>query len=312
MKDETYIEPAMPRAPAFLYRRISWGAIFAGLLVTMVIQLTLTMLGVSIGAATVHPMQERNPAEGLGIGSAVWLLLSGLISMFVGACIAGRLSGGPRRADGLLHGLVTWSAATVAMVWMTATATGALLGGLGTLLGGAISKSSSGPGQEAMSSLREQAQKVVPQELSPTGREQGGQQSDQANGNQTPGSLTSLAAQDPELSTALARMESHGGAAASAADRDQVVNLLTTKHGIDQQQASTLVNQWDQRFQQTRAQAEQKTREVGDKAASAVSKGSLWGFIALVLGGAVAAWGGWIGTASLPSQSERVVTAAPA
>jgi len=290
----------MPRAPAFLYRRISWGAIFAGLLVTIVIQLMLTLLGVSIGAATVDPLQERNPAEGLAIGSVIWLLVSGLASMFIGASVAGRLSGGPKRADGMLHGLVAWSAATLAMIFLTVSATGALVGGLGSLIGGVVSqKSSSGGSDQAMASVQEKVKKVLPQagSLLPTGRESGGQSGQ-------PGSLTSLAAQDPELGVALARLEKNGGASASQGDRDQVINLLTSRHGMDQQQAAGMLNQWDQQFQQTKGQAEEKAREVGDKAANTVSKGALWGFIALLLGAVVAACGGWVGTASLPARVE--------
>ena len=58
-------------APNYI-RRISWGAIFAGLIVTLVCQILLTMLGVAIGAATIEPIQEQKPLEGLGTGAALW------------------------------------------------------------------------------------------------------------------------------------------------------------------------------------------------------------------------------------------------
>jgi len=304
MNDEVFIEPNVSRSPAFLYRRISWGAIFAGLLVTVVVQLTLTLLGASIGAATVEPLQEQNPAKGLAIGSVIWLLVTGLISMFAGAAVAGRMCGGPRRGDGMLHGLVMWSAATLAMIFLTVTATGALLGGLGTLVGGAVSsRQGKGSSGDAMAAMEEKVKEAIPQAgqyLPPTGREQG---------SQPPGSLIALAKDDPELAGALAKMEANGGAAASSGDRDQVINILSTKHGIDQQQAAGMITQWDQQFQQAKAKTEQKAREVGDVAANKVSKGALWGFIGLVLGGAIAAWGGWSGTASL-RRAEPVVTTA--
>ncbi len=117
-----------------------------------------------------------------------------------------------------------------------------------------------------------------------------------------------MAKQDPNLATAVAKMEAAGGASQSPQDRDQVVNILTSQHGMTQDQANNAVSQWDQQFQQTKVQAEQKAREVGDKAASGIGKGALWGFIGLILGAAVSALGGWIGTGSLARYREPVIT----
>jgi hypothetical protein len=308
MKEEVFVEPAASRPPSLL-RRVSWGAIFAGLLVTMVIQLMLTLLGVGIGAATIDPLKEQNPAEGLATGSAIWLIGSALISVFIGSCIAGRLSGAPRRADGLLHGVVTWSAATVLTVLFLVTAAGTILGGTGALLSRAIgagagaAEKSGGLDQNAMASLENKVKQSVPGAdalLPPTGRE-----TDLAS---PPGELTAMAQNNKELAAALAKMEKNGGAAKSPADRDAVIQMLT-KQGMEQERASQLVTQWDAQMQQTKQQAEQKAREVGDVAAKGTSKAALWGFAALALELAIAAWGGWAGASSL-ARGRRVETVA--
>jgi hypothetical protein len=296
-REEVYLETVGPRPAPSLFKRVSWGAIFAGLFVTMVIQFMLTLLGVAIGAATIDPLHERNPAEGLATGSMIWLVASGLISTFVGAFFAGRLSGGPRRADGLLHGIVTWSAMTLTTIFLLASATGAVLGGLGTLIGGAIRTGSqmdqSQSGQSPLAGITEKVKQQANSVLPPTGREG------------SSGQLTDLARQDGELAAALAKMEKNGGAAASQTDKDQVINLLTSKHSMDRQQAESQVTQWDQQFQQARGQVEEKARQTGAVAAKNVSKGALWGFIGLLLGMIVAAWGGWAGTGSLPRRVEQ-------
>src|SRR5436305_1966065 len=136
MKEEIY-ETVDYTAPSLL-RRVSWGAIFAGLFVTIVIQLMLTLLGVAIGAASFDPWDEQNPGKGLAIGSAIWLLISSLLSIFAGSCVAGRLSGGPRPADGMLHGIITWSASTVLTLFLLATSLGFIVSGAGSLLQGAF------------------------------------------------------------------------------------------------------------------------------------------------------------------------------
>jgi len=285
-------------------KRVSWGAIFAGLLVTIVIQMMLTLLGIGIGAATIDPLREQNPAQGLAIGSAIWLIVSALIAVFVGSCISGRLSGGPRTSDGLLHGIVTWSAATVLTVAMLVSATGVVIGGASTLLSGLVkggaNAAENGQGDKVMSLVKQ----VVPDadKLSPTGRENG-----------PTGQLATMAKQNPELAAVLAKMEKNGGASQSPAERDQAVQILT-QQGLNQQQAAQLVSQWDQQFQRTKVQVEQKARQVGDKAARGVSRGAILGFIALLLELGVAAWGGWVGAASLARmrREERVVsTSAP-
>src|SRR5262249_23501662 len=150
----------------------------------------------------------------------------GLISTWVGACVAGRLSGGPRRADGMLHGIVTWSVSIVAMFLLLATTAGAVLSGVGALFGGAVGTGTavaqSQTGQDVKNTVaaaEDSLKQFFPHAgslLPPTGRTEA---------QQVPGQLTELAAKDPQLMSALTRMESHGGASQDRADRDQVVNL---------------------------------------------------------------------------------------
>src|SRR5438132_8611844 len=139
MKEENvYSEvPGTKPAPVFL-RRVSWGAILAGLVVALVLQIVLSVLGVAIGASTVGPLRDVQPAKGLAIGSVIWFGLSSILSIFAGACVAGRLSGGPRQADGLLHGIATWATATLLSVLLLTTAAGNILGGTARLLGSAM------------------------------------------------------------------------------------------------------------------------------------------------------------------------------
>jgi len=109
-----------------------------------------------------------------------------------------------------------------------------------------------------------------------------------------------IASSDPQIAASHFKMEKQGGAASAQEERDQIVNQLTSQHGMTEQQASDLVTQWDQSFQEKKQQFEQKARETGDVAARKTSQGAWWGFGALVLGLVVSAWAGWVGTGSLP------------
>src|SRR5437868_94109 len=84
-------------------RPISWGAIFAGVIITVVLQLLLTLLGAGIGAASVDPLQQTHPGRGLGVGAAIWFFISTMIAVYVGSRVAGHLSRSVARSSGMLH-----------------------------------------------------------------------------------------------------------------------------------------------------------------------------------------------------------------
>ncbi len=297
MTQEVHVDRPTPRLAPSRVRRASWGAIFGGMFVTIVLQIMFTLLGIAVGIATLQPSEQPTSGTQWLTASGIWLLVTGLVSIWIGSCIAGRLSGGPRRADGMLHGIVSWSVSMVAMFALLATSVGAILGGTASLVGNAMSSRNGEGGQGGTASLQEQVKGLFPHSgslLPPTGRTEG---------QQTPGNLSALAQQDSELASALSRMESKGGAVKDTQDRDQVVSMLTTKHNLNHQDASNLMNQWDQQFQQARGEA----RQVGQSAAHGLEWGSFWGFIGLILGLLVAAWGGWAGTASLPRPTEAAV-----
>src|SRR3954447_16227771 len=76
------------------FARISWGAIFAGAIIALATQLVLTLIGAAVGLATLDPATGQNPSgTTLGIGAAVWLVISSLVSLFLGGYVAGRLGG---------------------------------------------------------------------------------------------------------------------------------------------------------------------------------------------------------------------------
>lgn len=118
------------------FKRISWGAVFAGTIVAIMVSLILGLLGVAIGLATVNPMTEQNPGEGLATGAMIWWAATTLIAFYIGGCVAGRLAGVGRRPDAMLHGVVTWGLATLFTLFVLTSALGGLLGGTTSLLTG--------------------------------------------------------------------------------------------------------------------------------------------------------------------------------
>lgn len=83
--------------------RVSWSSVLAGSAIALVTYLVLSVLGTAIGASAVDPMQAGNPLSGFGTGAGIWLFVSTLIAIAVGAFVAGRTA--PDR--GGLHGVLT-------------------------------------------------------------------------------------------------------------------------------------------------------------------------------------------------------------
>src|SRR5208337_590913 len=292
------VEDPIPSLAPSGMRRASWGAIFAGIFVTIIIQIILTVLGIAIGVTSIHPPQPQGMRV-LATASGIWLLVTALISTWLGSWVAGRLSGGPLRADGMVHGIVRWSVATVTAFYLMASAVSAALGAFGSVLDGAIGPLTYLWGEQGQAGLAQTTHQEPAQALTPTGRTQSG-----------PGKLAELAAQDPQLTSSIARVESKGGAAQDQADKDAIIDRLKTQYKMSQEDAVQAVNQRDQDFQKSRGQAKQ----VAQEAAPEMVRGAWWAFIVLVLGLLFAAWGGWAGAASLPvfvASTTRTTVTAP-
>ena len=125
-------------------KKLSWGSIWAGALIGIVTMILLNMLGLGIGFSAIDIAEERNPAKGLGMASAIWYLISSLAALFVAGWVSGRLAQTRRLFDGALHGVLTWCVITIASLYLLTTAIGNVLGGAGRLVSGTVSTVSAG------------------------------------------------------------------------------------------------------------------------------------------------------------------------
>src|SRR5829696_7977607 len=142
--DNTYRDDGYRGTAPAAVRRISWGAIAAGVVVVLVVQMALMLLGLAIGTATVDPAAADTPqASTLGIGGGIWWLAATAISVFVGAWVAGRLAG-----------VVTWAVATLFAIYLLTTAIGGLVGGAFGALGSAAQAVGQGTQSLASSAMQ--------------------------------------------------------------------------------------------------------------------------------------------------------------
>jgi hypothetical protein len=103
--------------------RLSWGSIIAGVILSMIVYLIMSVLGTAIGASLLSPMAKPDPLHGFGFGSGVWVIVTTVLAVFVGSYYAGRCA----PVLGWLHGLLSWAVMTLFVVYgMTSLITGAM------------------------------------------------------------------------------------------------------------------------------------------------------------------------------------------
>jgi hypothetical protein len=123
--------------------RISWGAVFAGLVIATALQVVLTVLGAAIGLTA---LDGPDSGRAFGIGTAIWALLVPLVTLFVGGMTAGRLANVRDRVDGFLHGALVWGTSLLLATYLLGTGASRILGGTlnlaGNITGSAVSTAS--------------------------------------------------------------------------------------------------------------------------------------------------------------------------
>ncbi|MGI4811857.1 MAG: hypothetical protein ACRYG5_17830 [Janthinobacterium lividum] len=108
--------------------RISWGAVIAGVILSLIVYLIMSVLGTAIGASLLSPMAQQNPLHGFGFGSGVWVIVTTVIAVFVGSYFAGRCA----PVLGWLHGLLAWAVMVLLVAY-----------GMSSLIGSAVSTAGS-------------------------------------------------------------------------------------------------------------------------------------------------------------------------
>lgn len=313
--------------------RMSWGAVLAGCTFALVTYLTLSVLGTAIGASTIDPLREANPVSGLGTGAGIWLALSTLLSIGVGAFVAGRLA----TVRGGLHGLLSWAVTSLITTWLVAAlasnAVGAVSGVVGkglSLTGQGIAAAAPALGNGVQDELKKQGVALdwgdLRGQLDTVLRQTGKAELDperlkaQAETAGNDGKATATdAAQTPqaasdELAAWFDRVRAQAKPAIDAADRDALINLIVARTGKSRAEAEQIADNYAQSYQKAVAQyealkrtAEQKAREAGDVAARGISRAAWSTLVLLILGAGIAFAAGRAGRRTDPVVIDPVV-----
>lgn len=281
-KDAPHASPVTPAEDVrtIMLNRVSWGAVLAGVAVALVTHLVLNMIGIGVGIATLDPRTGDNPTAGtFTMAAALWWTFSGIFASAVGGYAAGRLSGQPKETTAGWHGLTAWALTTLVIFYLLTSAVGSLLGGvyntLGSAAGGlgrAVGATAQTAAQVAAPSLNRAADPFSAIET----------QVRAATAGNDPAALRDAA-------IAAVRAALTGDQAQAQQARERAAQALARAESISIEEARTRVAQYEQQYRQAVDQAKQQATQAADTAAKVVSRGALFGSLALVLG-ALAAW----------------------
>jgi hypothetical protein len=267
--------------------KVSWGAIFAGVVVALVVQALLTLLGVGSGIATLDPGTSDNPdGATFSIVAGIWYVVAGIIAAFAGGYISARMSGKIVPTTGALHGLTTWALTTLIVIYLLTSSVGSLVGGVFSGVAGALG----GAGQTL-------AQTAAPM---------------LANSNPLEALESQVRATgtDPDALNAAAmnamRSLVMGDAASADAARTKAAQALATARGIPLDQATQQVTDMEKQYNDAVESAKQTAIEAADASASFISTGAILAFVALVVG-ALAGWFGGRSGVVHPIYADRVL-----
>jgi hypothetical protein len=122
-------------------KKMSWGSVFAGVLVAVGLLLLLGALGVAVGISAADPGQTQ--VSTLGAGAGIWTGLSLLIALFVGGMVATRTGVISDGTTGFVEGALVWVVSMLLMVYLAGSSVGMIAGAAGNLVGGATQAASS-------------------------------------------------------------------------------------------------------------------------------------------------------------------------
>ena len=265
-----------------IHRRISWGAIFGGVILVVAVQLLLSLLGAGIGLGTVNVNAGTTPDAGsIGVGAGIWWVISSVVALAFGGYVAAWLAGIELSWDGLLHGLITWGIATLLTVYLLSSAVGGIIGGGASALGSIASAAGSGiksaaqPVAEAAGISPDMIQQQAQMYLQPT--------------NPDPATMSP---QDAQKEVAKDLVTYAKGGPDAAGSKNRIIAIMAAQQKLPVDQATKQFDDAQAKLAQAKAQAIQTAKNAADATASTAGHTAFAAFGDLLIGAIAAAIGG--------------------
>lgn len=283
------------RQPVAVSHPLRWGAILAGAVAALALQIVFMMLGAGLGLALYNPTTDENPLADFGAGAAVIQGVSAVISLWAGGWVAGRFLGRIGARSGGLHGFMVWCLATVVAIALLSTGAGWALGDLSKIVGGGLSLAGK-PAAAAVGGATDLAKEAMERDrgMLASFAEEG--LGNPPAGNNAPGTIRAKR----EISFAVMRLFTSTDAPTNAANQQALVTLLVQNNqGMSEADARQMVESWTASYQKLKTDLEAakeaaatRAKEIAEKTSATLAILSLCYFAAFLIGAIFAVVGG--------------------
>ena len=281
-----HVQPPIP------YERVGfgWGAVLAGLAIAMALNVFFAEIGLWMNLGII----DRQSSAGaiVAVNAIAWVL-SGLVALFAGAWVAGRMTSARTVTEGSLHGIAVWAAGAVVALLLAFSAAGVIGGGMIALVG----KGLAGAGELAQVALprwddiREELDGALVQRDAGAGAVAAG-------GRELAADEETRIRDRSRIFELAGRHFALESGPASAAEREELVQLISARAGLSKPAAEQTLAQWErvwngavQRYETAKAEALQAA-EVARRTARAAAA---WAAVAMLLSAVVALASGGYG-----------------
>lgn len=323
---DTHIHAGSPGA-----HQSGLGAIIVGTLVALGLMVLFTLLGLAIGVASLEAV-----GEGLGIGAALYIIVTQIISLAAGGFAAARFMAPVETGAGVLAGTAVWALASLLVAWGGISAGTTVISSTTSLvvqtskttanavqaitpedismpdiseIAGSISMADLPP--ELQQTLRDE--NLTPSQLREAAREAFRSAISQQEMNRAKSLLSATLSdiiENPttfseEVNQALDQLIKGENAILNEQDLSEARNALLTELDISEAQAEQIVNEVQSAFEEAVETLRQTVSELQDRVVraanevqNAVASAAMWLFIASLLGLGAAAGAGALGRRS--------------
>lgn len=244
---------------------ISWGAILAGWLVAAAAAMILYVLGAATGISAIRLSDPDSITDKMIFSATVWLMVTWVISLALGAYFAGAVTRTTDKKVGCLQGIAIWALSSLLTILVGMTGLGlagvGVAGTSGQIIGGSLIAAESANGQETYNNPAN-FRAVLKREIAP-----------KLNEDLRAGTLSSIAAEFIR------------------GDKENAKNALLLNTTLSNEDAEMVVNDLSQQIATTK----EKVKIAADKAAYYTAVALWLSVLVSLLSLAGAMWGGKAG-----------------
>lgn len=260
-------------------------AIFSGVMVAFTLGLLLDLLGMTMGFSLFSP--AKKVLYSLSIGAVIWVLLSNVVSTYIGGWVAGYFGSLRIKGGGTLNGFIVSALSIFIFLLLTFSSLGIIVSG--SLNGLQYALSATKESAQAMATTLKDVSNLAPQlgekakQAIPTLKPVIDKIKEKA-AELLPEDQQSAEKIKSELETLMVQYFKSMESSNYEDSKKKLVSFLSERTGKSSEEINQQIDEWKQAYTEAKEQAKHQVADASKDAAKALSQFSLLNFFILISG----------------------------